>query len=614
MTIRLLYCILICLLLHSSGALSGVQAQPTWDQPIEDVVAENALRIQFLDANLNWQRHFLKHLTGLQANGHAAWLQVARQQLVVDQMVSQKSALKQYMSFVGDISKAVSTEELFIKRTLFDPAPLKIYSNDSIRLIGWVEPDTLSLDWKVAGEVSEGLATGEIRSMELRQKQEQAHRRYQIAITAERWPPHVQEQLRLKWELTAAHWALINHQQATQTVGPLHLMPLNLEVSTNFFTMQDSGDLLEKTTHLIRAETQARKLTRFHENNSIAAEESLIILRDLFQRKLITQSVLQASQQRYRQAQAKARFESNRLERLEQTLGLLASEYEMKSPGSRQDWQWPRCVFEDAFQLQHLLNLREQHFILAGQRASARLELEMRRVWSEKLQQTLKPLQIEKEGILAEQNLDRGPLRESQKLTREIEQIQRLEEHLAQQQMLVGLEEQRFLAQCLETDALIAERKALTVSNLASECPPRSVRMSYFETSPAQIQKKQIGIGGGISVESPGQFLTIPEYPTFWVLRDVGNYDARTRRWQSGLSCNEVRMAKWNVQNKKTKSHHEIGISVRPRRLPGDSRNSFHADRYYQYGALKIPSRRNAKVGQIPWYLPGSPGNYRGPR
>ena len=614
MAIRPLYCILTCLLLHSSWSLSGIQAQPTWDQPIEDVVAENAFRIQYLDANLNLQRHFLKHLTGLQANGHAAWLEVARQQLVVDQMLAQKSALNQYMSFVGDISKAVGTENIYIKRTLSDPAPLKIYSNDSIRLIGWVEPDALSLDWKAAVEVSAGLATEKMRSIELRQKQEQAQRRYRIAMTEERLPQQVQEQLRLKWELTAAHRALVQHQQATQTAGPLNSMPVNLGGSTDFITTQDSEDLLGKTTDLIHAETQAKNLTRFYTSNLLAAEESLNILQDLFQRNLITQPVLQASQQRYRQAQAKARLESNRLERLKQALGQLVSEQEMKSPGSRQDWQWPRCVLEDAFQLQHLLNLREQHFILAGQRESARLELGMRRVWLEKLQQTLKPLQIQQAGILTEQNLDRGPLRESQKLTREIEQIQRLEEHLAQQQVLVGLEEQRFLTQCLETNALIAERKALTVSTVASARSPRSVRMSYFEVSPTQSQKNQIGIGGGMSVESSLQFHKIPDYPSFWVLSEMGNYDARMGRWGAGLSGSEVRMAKGNVQNSKTKSHREIGMSTRPSRLLGDSRDSFDAYRYYQYGALKISSRRNAKVGQTPWFLPGSPSNYRGPR
>ncbi|MDG2012558.1 MAG: hypothetical protein P8J33_03580, partial [Pirellulaceae bacterium] len=187
---RPLYGILVCILLHSICSPIASQAQPAGEQPIQSMVVENELRSQYLGARLDLQRHFLKQLQDLQANGHAAWLEVRRQQLVVDQIAAQISALDQYKIFILDVAKTVTKEVLSSKRTLADPAPLMIYSNDSIRLIGWVEPDSSGLgSLATASRGPLDRFAIELPSNEPQHKQEQTQRRYQRELEEVHLPP-----------------------------------------------------------------------------------------------------------------------------------------------------------------------------------------------------------------------------------------------------------------------------------------------------------------------------------------------------------------------------------------------------------------------------------------
>lgn len=101
-----------------------------------------------LEARLGLEQWYLKQLTTLQSNGHASWLEVARQQTAVASLRAQQDAHREFAKAVESVCRR--TRQMPISQSLSDsaatvqPPVIKISLPGSVRLIGWLELDHAS--------------------------------------------------------------------------------------------------------------------------------------------------------------------------------------------------------------------------------------------------------------------------------------------------------------------------------------------------------------------------------------------------------------------------------------------------------------------------------------
>ncbi len=104
---------------------------------------EKALE-QVLDARLALENWYLERLVALRNDGDASWLELARQQTLVDTLLSQRAATQRLVSYFASLQERVglslpqrSTSEL--AEPADDLPAIKLSMPGSLRLAGWLE-------------------------------------------------------------------------------------------------------------------------------------------------------------------------------------------------------------------------------------------------------------------------------------------------------------------------------------------------------------------------------------------------------------------------------------------------------------------------------------------
>ncbi len=134
----------ICLLLMASlvGRSASASAPSAADE--FDLVYEQSQAVaKVTEARLGLEQWYLKQLTILRSNGHAAWLEVARQQTVVASLQAQHDAQHKFAKSVESVCRR--TKQMRISQGSSDSPGtgqhpvIKLSLPGSVRLIGWIE-------------------------------------------------------------------------------------------------------------------------------------------------------------------------------------------------------------------------------------------------------------------------------------------------------------------------------------------------------------------------------------------------------------------------------------------------------------------------------------------
>ena len=589
---------------------SGAYAQTSVESELEHVRTANDDLKTVGDAKLALEQYYLEQVRALRANGHASWVEVARQEQVINSLQAQLNSLNEFSLFVARVEKL--TKQNANKVSLVSDRqrnPIKIYLPGSQRMLGWIETTLQNRN-------QESKKTGNEDVIAAQQRLQRAQKQYSKLNALKSSPKHWVHQAKLKLNLAQAELDSITRRydladiKSADSSSLVRIVELKLHLEDDDFISVDAGDELKLANYQVAwAEANANGKVELFDADFQHQKERVELIERLNKNGFASNRELEMARENLVKAESKLKAEKariqnlieicNRLERSEKLASKLPVAKGELTSRLDSNCQWPLHILSDTTWIRHLIDLRREYFHLLAQRDSLKSKLRMKQECLNKLQRAFASNQTRNSDhqstTALRATLKAGEQTQIDSLKRELTSISTQITHINQQQAILALEENRFIAQT-------KYQWQVGNASFAAAGNPQLYRISnYLESSDLQDL-----IDLNVSAWSPGYYrFSFEERDRLPLI--TSSY---SRTVQSNISSNT------NLDHQK----YRAGLScISVSRSPVPLRNSDFRERYrfgpsstydlYPNGILRADLRRHLPAGYVPWYLPGSPTN-----
>ncbi len=610
-----------------------VSTGPIWaDSPLQRefdrVQSANEAIQQVAVARLELESHYLDQLRLLRKNGHASFLELARQQVVVDGLRKQLDSLLNFTQFIAAIEEqndrvavGVSSEN---QRT-----PIKVYLPGSIRLAGWIEQD-----FSVRKQISTNNLTADPAKSDAdnrlialaEDKLARIEKRLQQYVTRSAIPEPWIHQAKLKSNLAKAELDLLLLKREIAPAQPVtneSIVEYQIAFKDQPVVTSGSDPVLQSLAYQVAyaeavatgEETAAEVELRRQKLRNKALEQ-------LYAGGFATESELKKSRESAENARLRLELESQRLALLTESCQKIQASLqnhrldrvckEIFEAKLDSKCAWPAEVFADTERVRHLIDLRRKYYELEGRSNATVHMLEMKKTLLEKLQIAYSQSANSQSNSSSVSNklpvfLAEGQKNELAMMKLEIESLAARLQGFAERLSILALEEKRFVAQCFEQDrmdefsfvSLGSEHKSSAATGKTAEAVASNrARINYLES--AEVNEAWM-------IATRKQ-----EYFDFTIDRRDRSPLIETNRYPVTVSSSMQRTKKKFGTSYFRKSIISPAEPSMPRWIEPQNRNQTYSyQSIYPFGILRADLRSRVPVGQIPWYLPGSPTNVR---
>lgn len=527
---------------------------------VETAKSSHATALKYLEGQLNAEKRVLKRLQKLRDHEHASWFELSQQQRKVNELAIYAVCLDEFQKKVLEVEQVKTVSQTFEDDSVVDCVPLKLYSPDSVRLLGWILVPAESVDRIQAGLDRKMLGKTDDSGIFL-------------------------DALDL---MDSPEW----------TQSTIEVLQHELQMNGSLIQSQLKLAYLEKSSPQIKALCEAQ---------------------------LLPESRVKSLESKIKQASKQITHETQRRQRLRDAMDDLTNRFADEKPVSSpkmsnsENWpkNWPKEVLSENAFLDHLLALYQQQLLLKAQEDVAILNLDFWQRVVQRLPKNDPVTLLGSDSSSTHGRLTGGVDWERKKYEHKVDLLKAQIESLRHQQIVFDLEERRFLR---ARDLLVAASGYRSVSTFSEAMTPslplRSMGFVEMDWSAETWSQLQVSAG----------------QTDFWEVfrRELFGAAGNDRQYHISGSRN-LRLAQSQVGPSAERS---ITLNT-PRAFPAYSNGGTHPSkiqpgishllvrdhetpknpgRFYEYGELKAKYRREARVGQMPWYLPGSPGNFGGQR
>ncbi len=625
--LRIFAFILVLLLCNFSEADDLSQ---TLQQRLELQSAENDL----IQAQLRLEQWKHDQLDELYNKGFASWLEVRRHQLVVDSIAVRLKSAVEFQSFLSDVqveqqSAIDSHTPVFSKR---HGSPVKVFLPGSIRVIGWIEGQSSIKSTDVRAH--------EIELDSVRERLAKAQKRFDETKKLQSIPANWIEKASLDLSVAKKEFEYVkalkhfpipsNIAEASQT----HL----IDGIKNFVSANDCVELRRATSKVAKAEATAMGQIECAKIMLARQQQRVDAIARLHSEGYASANELQSVSEQVSRIQ----LDLNMLIEMQNTLANASAKFDDPDDSPSEVAYpsvsaWPIIVSHDREFALHLIDLRRESYLESSLAQIARLKSGM-------LQDVALRLKLAAKRGTPDSDfgsvLNEGQRNEIQAYETEIELADASAVAADEKRRTYIHEECRFIQQAIAQ--YDAARNQMVSSNTsffsalgflnwfhptgavfssgASHWVPR---YSYLESDRFNALDQDSCL---LYWQSSVNFIGSPYLPdsvnrvhlqpmqSMWLSSQSG----RCYSSASGLQVDPdwMKYLRCNVERNDD--------SVVPYPLPSivdDLKNGNHYGRYgyrsygiysaYPNGILRSELRSRAPVGQLPWYLPGSPSNLR---
>lgn len=545
-----------CFSLTQLNAQESITLKPV----VETAKSGHATALKYLEGQLNAEKRVLKRLQKLRDHEHASWFELSQQQRKVNELAIYAVCLDEFQKKVLEVEQVKTVSQTFEDDSVVDCVPLKLYSPDSVRLLGWILVPAESVDRIQAGLDRKMLGKTDDSGIFL-------------------------DALDL---MDSPEW----------TQSTIEVLQHELQMNGSLIQSQLKLAYLEKSSPQIKALCEAQ---------------------------LLPESRVKSLESKIKQASKQITHETQRRQRLRDAMDDLTNRFADEKPVSSpkmsnsENWpkNWPKEVLSENAFLDHLLALYQQQLLLKAQEDVAILNLDFWQRVVQRLPKNDPVTLLGSDSSSTHGRLTGGVDWERKKYEHKVDLLKAQIESLRHQQIVFDLEERRFLR---ARDLLVAASGYRSVSTFSEAMTPSlPLRLMGF-------------VEMDWSAETWSQLQVSAGQTDFWEVfrRELFGAAGNDRQYHISGSRN-LRLAQSQVGPSAERS---ITLNT-PRAFPAYSNGGTHPSkiqpgishllvrdhetpknpgRFYEYGELKAKYRREARVGQMPWYLPGSPGNFGGQR
>jgi hypothetical protein len=616
----------------------------------------NRAALDVVGAKLELQRWRLDQLEALLERGHATWLEVARQKLVVDTLVKQQAAMTEFTSFNYALlqrlqaTAPVACDDAATSRDS-SAAPIKLWVRGSVRLAGWIRRDQVPVELQTLLDTSAPAnSTPDAVDQQLaaaRDALSRAEIQYETLAQHDTVSPHWLRQAELQRRVAEAELRLCeiedgfrkadeqdlpraSHvaQQVTTDRADAVCVPAN--VLQDCLTPRSRRDLGLATLRVARLEENAtgrldaatlavRRLEGrcqaldMLSDNGFADPAERAAARDQLARA--QRQVAQLQEQHGELVESRVRLQQWLAEAGWAESSPQADTVQEAGPANSLDPlgtdDWPSLATMDVELLRHALELRRIYCEAVAAREALLLEIAILETYRDKLARCLADEPDTEEAVWRRNTADPalsvsvGTRRQLDDLRLEIRyhraQLQAAHERLA----ILVAEERRFVSQCIAQQTAADRSATVTAasvvglthvagltSSLVAVSAPRDVaggRLSYLESDyfagPRSLRRCAFA-----PVLTDDLRFALNDYDG-WAWYRGPRAVFRSYTYFGGGIAGTIRDGLAEP------------LTCAPR--PYDSKDA------YPFGILRSDLRRQQLPGQPPWYLPGSPTNFR---
>ncbi len=629
---------LSCALVFSFCALLPL-ASPA-DHPANEemnrVAQANSALLELVDARLAQEAFNLEQVSSLRERGFASWLELSRQQVVVDGLKEQRAALAEFQQFTQHA--LARTNDLEGHSVPAAETVHKLYLPGSIRLVGWIEVAEQQTDSAAvpARLVSHSANPQREWLGQAREKVEKAEQLYKDYSNSDAVPEHWSHQAKLKLRVAEAELTLLQleteNAQQSSTGTPAYEQVFNSvawnpDAGRTAVSVQTHEELLPAAWRVAHQEAQADSRLRLAELELARHQQNFSAVEELHEGGHASAQELDRARVQVEMAEEALAAERERMELLQQSADALASQLETTEPRLTSGKQltthcdWPEEVLADLECLKHLVDLRRRIFELNGQRGTFKVQLAMQDELLKRLEAARQAVNAPgSEGQVATRlraTLAAGEARQIESVSRRIKSLEYQMQDCQEQIEVISLEESRFILQC---QALNQARQSRTrLVSTATAAGSHDWTCDYLEFGDLD---DRYGLLHATLYWDPGYF-------RFDFNRRPVSPLIHSNRFPVRLAseANLFYGSRWGYDGLSIPRFYDPHYSSRldcAIRAYGKSssyldRSAFRRYRFgtysyrhsYPFGILRSDLRRCLPPGYPPWYLPGSPTNLR---
>ncbi len=589
-------------------------------------IANQALHA-VLAAKLELEQFNLRQRADLLKRGHASWLEVARQQVLVDSLASQLHSLERFSQSLQDWSEQlIPPADSAADSNRGTGIVVAVYRPGSIRLLGWLEYDPSDeLDFIASPDDLDAQQESPVQMA--RRGFDQKRARYQRLLDTEHGSFFGREQARLQMQLARTELELLElqHSDAFRMCGSSVSLAGDATISLLRTLRQRTpyrGDALHRATHrLALAEAKATAFRDAATIQVVQAQDRLEAVRKRHGEELLSNATVKQSAEYLADVIAHRQQLASQLAGRADAYQLVKHDQESVEADHvfdsclDHDMHWPPAVRQHPARLSYLVDLHRQYFSLEGQLTACHHQLRWRREQRRRLEQVAQSMaDTENNGVAQnglQQSLAAGHRCERQQLLREIRYLEKYAEGIGQQMAIVALEERRFVAQLEQ----IGKPDSFGIGKLLQ---PVAMTATILQ------QRRGAGCFLASDVNTEDQNLVMVRYaPKYFAFDFVGEC-ARTPRLKHALPLSFAQAvtpaasqsgsrALYRTRDWQFDRHVSVNTPAITARSAED-RNRFRlgpssSHVIYPNGILRPELRHRLPAGYSPWYLPGSPTN-----
>ena len=638
---------------------SAVASMPIVLQEVDNAAQINQANSTLEQASLDLQQWQLEQLQRLHLVGHASWLEVAQQRVAVEQLAARNRATNQFSGFLAAIRPKIAASLATVKaaNSRGSAESVRLFAPNSVRLVGWFEAGQVTPELANTYRQSLQEAIEKINDLEFRDgKSNLATEHLDANHAASAQQPRTMQQQRadLQLAINQAELALAtaksqgrallqrrlkSFEEATKS-STLSRHPngpppseLLARAGTPMIDARASDGLMRAVSNVIRAEASAEGKKQALELAFERQTTRVTALVELGERGFASRQELQQAKDEQRRLECEIKLVELRHETHARVCRELADEIATTQalPDATPVESLPREVLCHATAVRHLLQLRHAQFASEAAGSVARIQLAMLKQQFSRLQRIVdqgagQPGELKQHRLAIRECEANGLAAREQLVVLRQEERRFLEQFTAQHSsashdwqtaggdLLDGSEWIRHLVPQLVTAIVTVNR----VDHVWRAATPGIPISGYFERP--TVLESDLSASVWDALNSPASDAYSTFSASLWK-NSLGlrpGFPARSKRLFSVERCSlDEGPPRSLVQFVPFELCHVYpGLSTKPSSTMFRSRLPHYAAEYaFGIRRLDSPTRpaggRRATAYGGPWFLPGSPNNFR---
>lgn len=605
-------------------------ANDALDEALSRTLILQSAEVNFIETQLELERWKHSQIEELHANGFASWLELRRHQFNIDSMMTRLKTARDIQDFLNETirqKQKVSENRQIVFRDR-QSSPIRVFSPDSIRLIGWIEGQ-LPVE-SGAPEPNEAAINA------TREKLANAQKRYDATNHPDFVGANFREKAKL--ELAIAQREL-EYVQALDSLQVLSKKVAGCSVSVdqieNYVTATQNDALRVATLTVKKAEAAASGHIQSAQIRLVREKRRADAIRRLHSQGHASNKELAIVEKRLAKINSQLNTFARNRETLNTALRTTDDSIEQTITFSSDSVEhWPAIVFSDREFAMHLVGLRREVFEEKTNRETARLKVAF-------FQQVLERLKAVATNSNSDtefgSNLNQGRLNEIESYEIDIEFGKASLAATIEKQTILACEENRFIQQIVALndaagdEIVSSETPSWEVLGMMSRFLPATVmayngnpgprtRFSYLESGDLIAAGRSTNLSFAQSnlrfVDSPYSCKSLQFFNPTPVRSPLFFCDSRRPQISSPKY---PRFERERIKSFSDNSFETLRLSGTPY-VDGWPQKIFYGQYGYRAfggtygypnGILRADWRINTTPGDVPWHAPGSPADLR---